>query len=136
MHLHEVVALGDKLQNGEEGTMKKVIATLTAIGFVLSLAGAGLAQTAAKEAEKGTMKKEASAAPAQVAPTKPEVSKPAVKEEVKPGEKAKEVTKEPAKPGKETQKKHAKKEAKKPESGKPEIKSSAPVEKTKEEKKL
>ena len=81
--------------------MKKVVSTLTAVAFVLGLAGAGMAQSVAKEADKPAAKTETKMT--QVAPKatdKPgEVAKPGAKEEIKPGEKAKPVTKEAAKPG-------------------------------------
>jgi len=101
--------------------MKKVITTLTAVTFVLGLAGAGLAQAPSKEAAKPEVKKEAPAAQPQVAP------KPA--ETAKPVEAAKPAVKEPVKAGdKEKPKKNTKK-------GKGDKKSGAPVEKSKDEKK-
>lgn len=82
--------------------MKKVVSTLTAVAFVLGLAGAGMAQSVAKDAAKPAAKTDLKVTQSQMAPKaeKPgEVTKPAAKEEVKPGDKAKPVTKEPAKAG-------------------------------------
>lgn len=114
--------------------MKKVITTLTAVAFILGLAGAGLAQAPAKEAAKPEVKAGAPVAQPQVAPKPAETAKPVTKEETKPAETAKPAVKEPVKSGeKEKSKKDTKKEAKKGKNGK---KFTPPVEKPKEEKKL
>lgn len=109
-----------KKPDSREKEMKKVITTLTAVAFILGLAGAGLAQAPAKEAAKPEVKQEMPAAPPQVAPKPAETAKPAVKEPVKTGEK-------------EKTKKGTKKDTKK---AKNEKKSTPLVEKPKEEKKL
>jgi len=102
--------------------MKKIICTLTAVAFSLGLAGAGLAQTATKEAEKPAVKKEAPAVPVQVTPAKEAVKSG---EAAKPA--AKEGCKEPVKTGEKVKKG---KETKKSEK-----KTGVPVEKPKEGKK-
>ena len=83
--------------------MKKVVSTLTAVAFVLGLAGAGMAQSVAKDADKPAAKTATKVTQSQVAPKpvdKPgEAAKPGAKEEVKPGDKAKPVTPEAVKPG-------------------------------------
>jgi len=82
--------------------MKKVVTTLTAVAFALGIAGAGMAQSVAKDAEKPAAKTEMKVTQSQVAPKsdKPgEAAKPGVKEEVKPGETAKPAAKEDVKPG-------------------------------------
>jgi cytoskeletal protein RodZ len=82
--------------------MKKVVTTLTAVAFALGIAGAGMAQSVAKDAEKPAAKTEMKVTQSQVAPKseKPgEAVKPGVKEEVKPGETAKPAAKEDVKPG-------------------------------------
>jgi len=82
--------------------MKKVVTTLTAVAFALGIAGAGMAQSVAKDAEKPAAKTEMNVTQSQVAPKsdKPgEAAKPGVKEEVKPGETAKPAAKEDVKPG-------------------------------------
>ena len=92
--------------------MKKVVSTLTAVAFVLGLAGAGMAQSVAKDAAKPAAKTDLKVTQSQVAPKaeKPgEVTKPAAKEEVKPGDKAKSVTKDAAKPGEKDKGKDVKK---------------------------
>ena len=118
--------------------MKKVVSTLTAVAFVLGLAGAGMAQSVAKEAEKPAAKTETKIT--QVAPkpvekpgeaAKPgakEEVKPGAKEEVKPGEKAKPVTKEAPKAGEKEKGKETLKKTTTPEK-KVEKKSEHPVEK-------
>ncbi len=91
--------------------MKKVVSTLTAVAFVLGLAGAGMAQSVAKDASKPAAKTETKVTQ-QVAPKaeKPgDVTKPAAKEAVKPGDKAKSLTKEPAKAGEKDKGKDVKK---------------------------
>ncbi len=82
--------------------MKKVVTTLTAVAFALGIAGAGMAQSVTKDAEKPAAKTEMKVTQSQVAPKseKPgEAAKPGVKEEVKPGETAKPAAKEDVKPG-------------------------------------
>ena len=82
--------------------MKKVVTTLTAVAFALGIAGAGMAQSVAKDAEKPAAKTEMKVTQSQVAPKsdKPgEAAKPGVKEEVKPGDTAKPAAKEDVKPG-------------------------------------
>jgi hypothetical protein len=71
--------------------MKKVVCTLTAMAFALGLAGASMAQSVAKDANKPVAKTETKVTQSQVAPKaeNPEKTKPAAKGEVKPGEKAK-----------------------------------------------
>ncbi len=94
--------------------MKKVVSTLTAVAFVLGLAGAGMAQSVTKDASKPAAKTETKVTQ-QVAPKaeKPgEAAKPAAKEAVKPGDKAKSVTKEPAKAGEKDKGKDVKKTTK------------------------
>jgi hypothetical protein len=81
--------------------MKKVVCTLTAVAFALGLAGASMAQSVAKDADKPAAKTEVKVTQSQADPkaAKPgEAAKPAAKEEVKPGE-TKPVTKEEVKPG-------------------------------------
>ena len=102
--------------------MQKVIATLTALTFSLGLAGAGLAQTAAKEAEKPAVKMETPAVAAQSATV----------EKGKPEDKTKPATTVPQKPGKNDQKvkdvkgvkdvKDVKEVKKSDKPGKPEVK--------------
>jgi hypothetical protein len=82
--------------------MKKVVTTLTAVAFALGIAGAGMAQSVAKDAGKPAAKTEMKVTQSQVAPKseKPgEAAKPGVKEEVKPGETAKPAAKEDVKAG-------------------------------------
>lgn len=123
-----------KKPNSREKEMKKVITMLTAVAFILGLAGAGLAQGPAKEAAKPEVKKEMPAAQTQVAPKPEETAKPVTKEEAKPAGPAKPAVKEPVKTGeKEKTKKGTKKDTKK---AKNEKKSTPLVEKPKEEKKL
>jgi hypothetical protein len=62
--------------------MKKVITTLTAIAFALSLAGPGMAQTVTKEGDKPAVKTEHPAAQPQAS----KEVKPVTKEEAKPAE--------------------------------------------------
>jgi len=83
--------------------MKKVVCTLTAMAFALGLAGAGMAQSVAKDANKPAAKTEVKVTQSQTAPkpvTKPgEATKPGAKQDVKPGDKAKPAAKEEVKPG-------------------------------------
>ncbi len=93
--------------------MKKVITTLTALAFALSLAAPGLAQTVTKEGDKPAVKMETPGAKPQ---TSKEV-KPVTKEEPKPGvEKGKTEVKpvEPKKNDKTKKDKKSKKDDKKP----------------------
>lgn len=114
--------------------MKKVISTLTAVAFALGLAAAGQAQTAGKDEAKPAVKTESPAPQAQVTKdvAKPgDPAKPAVKEEVKPGDKAKEA----AKPGDKDKTKKDKKDKKNGKKSKDDKKAATPVEKPKEDKK-
>jgi len=125
--------------------MKKVVCTLTAMAFALGLAGAGMAQSVAKDAAKPAAKTDIKVTQSQVAPkaekpgeaTKPgakqdvkpgDKAKPAAKEEVKPGEKAKPVTKEAPKAGEKDKGKETVTKTTTPEK-KVEKKSDHPVEK-------
>jgi apolipoprotein N-acyltransferase len=74
--------------------MKKVISTVTAMAFILGLAGAGLAQTAVKEAEKPAVKVETTAPQTQAAPVEKEkAAEKATQLETKKSKKAKEAKK-------------------------------------------
>lgn len=78
--------------------MKKVISTVTAMAFILGLAGAGLAQTAGKEAEKPAVKMETTAPQTQAAPVEKEkAAEKATQLETKKSKKAKEKAKKEAK---------------------------------------
>ncbi len=125
--------------------MKKVISTLTAVAFALGLAAAGQAQTAGKDEAKPAVKTESPAPQAQVTKdvAKPgDPAKPAVTEEVKPGDKAKEAAKPGAdqgktevKPGDKDKTKKDKKDKKNGKKSKDDKKAATPVEKPKEDKK-